>query len=34
MLYDAGIAHVFHPGAGREEIVGKVSELVSAGRAA
>ena len=32
MLYDAGIAHVFHPGAGREEIVGKVSELVSAGR--
>jgi methylmalonyl-CoA mutase C-terminal domain/subunit len=34
MLYDAGIAYVFHPGAGREEIVGKVSELVTQGRAA
>ncbi len=33
MLLEAGIAHVFHPGAGREEIVEKVSELVSAGRA-
>jgi len=27
LLMSAGVAHIFHPGATREEIVGKVSEL-------
>jgi methylmalonyl-CoA mutase C-terminal domain/subunit len=33
-LKKAGVAHVFHPGASREEIVGAVSELARAARAA
>ncbi len=32
-LCDAGVAHVFHPGAGRDEIVARVSELVETARA-
>lgn len=32
-LADAGVAHVFHPGSTREEIVGKIAELASAARA-
>jgi len=34
MLRDAGVAHVFHPGAGRDEIVSKVRALVDEVRAA
>ena len=33
-LKKAGVAHVFHPGASREEIVGIVSDLVRTARAA
>lgn len=33
LLRDAGVAHVFHPGAGREEIVARVRELVAGARA-
>jgi len=32
-LADAGVAHVFHPGSTREEIVGKIAEFASAARA-
>jgi methylmalonyl-CoA mutase C-terminal domain/subunit len=32
-LGDAGVAHVFHPGSTREEIVGKIAELASTARA-
>lgn len=30
MLYAAGVAHVFHPGAGREEIVDRIGALATA----
>ena len=33
-LKKAGVQHVFHPGASREEIVSKVAELAAAARAA
>ena len=33
-LRKAGVLHVFHPGASREEIVSKVAELAAAARAA
>ena len=33
-LKKAGVRHVFHPGASREEIVSKVAELAAAARAA
>lgn len=33
-LKKAGVAHVFHPGASREEIVAKVAELAAEARAA
>jgi methylmalonyl-CoA mutase, C-terminal domain len=33
-LKRAGVRHVFHPGASREEIVSKVAELAAAARAA
>ena len=33
-LKKAGVAHIFHPGASREEIVGVVAELARAARAA
>ena len=33
LLTAAGVAHVFHPGSTREEIVGKVSALAAAARA-
>lgn len=33
-LKKAGVRHVFHPGASREEIVSKVAELATAARAA
>jgi methylmalonyl-CoA mutase C-terminal domain/subunit len=33
-LKAAGVARVFHPGAGRDEIVGAVADLVAASRAA
>jgi methylmalonyl-CoA mutase C-terminal domain/subunit len=33
MLRYAGVAHVFHPGSSREDIVARVSELVDAARA-
>lgn len=32
-LADAGVAHVFHPGSTREEIVAKIAEFASAARA-
>lgn len=34
MLYDAGVAQVFHPGANREEITERIGELVRNVRAA
>jgi methylmalonyl-CoA mutase C-terminal domain/subunit len=34
MLYDAGVAHVFHPGASRKEIVARVRELIEGARGA
>ncbi|MBT4043867.1 MAG: methylmalonyl-CoA mutase [Rhodospirillaceae bacterium] len=34
LLSDAGVAHVFHPGAARDDIVARVSQLVQKTRAA
>ncbi|MDP6705767.1 MAG: cobalamin-dependent protein [Alphaproteobacteria bacterium] len=33
MLYDAGVAQVFHPGAGRDEIVARAAVLAAESRA-
>ena len=34
LLQDAGVAHVFHPGAARDEIVKRITDLASTSRAA
>ena len=34
LMQDAGVAHIFHPGASRVEIVERVEELVDGVRAA
>lgn len=33
LLEEAGVAHVFHPGSGRDEIVGRIEDLTSRSRA-
>jgi pivalyl-CoA mutase small subunit len=33
LLTSAGVAHIFHPGATRDEIVGRIAELAAAARA-
>ena len=34
MLYDAGVAEIFHPGSGRDEIVDRVAAVAAEARAA